>query len=713
MSEMEGEMNTVAERESHLNEAALLLIGLNPGDLNGVVRLDGLLNAYLADCPADSPDRLPITDAAAAVADVIVGERKFAEGMEAIGKLLERAMNELDQPSPASARQPAEPPAAAEKSEVPSPAPTFGIKESAPAAAAANDQPVERVPEDADLLPDFIGESIEYLEAAEGALLALEADPTDQESVNVVFRAFHTVKGTSGFLGLERIQELAHHAESLLSRVRDGEIAFVGGVADLSLRASDLLKAVIQLLRSAEPGSEVLLPAEYAHVLQILSAPDAVLASDTVPGPDDAIAEAEAEDTAASAAEPSKAATRRAPPEADADHSVRVRTDRLDRLVDLVGELVVAQAMVTQDPHVGSPEGVELAKKIVQAGKIVRELQDLSMGLRMVPFRPAFQKITRVVRDVSKKSAKQVEFVTEGEDTEIDRSMVDIISDPLVHMIRNAIDHGLELPHEREAAGKPARGVLRLTAYQQGGGVVIELSDDGRGLNRDKILAKAVEKGLVEPDRVLLDHEVYALIFAPGFSTAEKVTDLSGRGVGMDVVRRSIESLHGRVEIDSKPGAGTSFRIVLPLTLAITDGMLTRVGNERYIIPTVSIETSLRPTPEVLSSVHGRGEMVLLHGRVVPIVRLHQLFEISGAATDPTRALLVVVGEGASRIALLVDELLGQQQFVAKPLGDGIGRVEGLAGGAVLGDGKVGLILDCAEVIALSRARGGSEARAA
>jgi two-component system, chemotaxis family, sensor kinase CheA len=391
-----------------------------------------------------------------------------------------------------------------------------------------------------------------------------------------------------------------------------------------------------------------------------------------------------------------------------------VRTDRLDRLVDLVGELVVAQSMTAQDPTARNPENGDLGRKVGQVGKIVRELQDLSMSMRMVPLKPSFQKIARLVRDLARKSGKQVEFVTEGEETEIDRNMVDVIADPLVHMVRNAIDHGIEPPALREVHGKPRTGLVRLAAYHASGNVVVELQDDGRGLNREQIVAKAVAKGLIESDKGMTDGEVFNLIFGAGFSTAEQVTDLSGRGVGMDVVRRGVEALRGRVDIASEPGRGSTFTLRLPLTLAITDGMLVRVGEERYIIPTVNIHTSFRPVADALSTVVGRGEVVMLHGEVIPVVRLHRVFGVDDAEQDPARGILVVMGSAERRCAALVDELLGQQQFVAKALGEGVGKVAGVAGGAILGDGRVGLILDTAEVVSLAgRPRGCAAERSA
>jgi two-component system chemotaxis sensor kinase CheA len=380
-----------------------------------------------------------------------------------------------------------------------------------------------------------------------------------------------------------------------------------------------------------------------------------------------------------------------------------VRTDRLDRLVDMVGELVIAQSMLSQDNTVHQPMHHNLLRKVTHAGKIVRELQDLAMSMRMVPLKGVFQKMARLVRDLAHKSGKTVEFISEGEETEIDRNMVDVLSDPLVHMIRNAIDHGIEPPEVRAARGKPVTGRIRLSAYHSSGNVVIELQDDGKGLNREKIIEKAITRGMIESDKNLTDNEAFQLIFLPGFSTCDQVTEISGRGVGMDVVRKGVEALHGRIDLSSEAGIGCTFFVRLPLTLAITDGMLVKVGGERYIIPTINIYLSFRPEPSALWTVSGKGEMVMLRDELMPIFRLHSLFGIKNAIMDPSAGLLVVIGEGKQRCALLVDELLGQQQVVAKSLGKGLTKVQGLAGGAILGDGRVGLIIDASEIIFLAR----------
>jgi two-component system chemotaxis sensor kinase CheA len=307
----------------------------------------------------------------------------------------------------------------------------------------------------------------------------------------------------------------------------------------------------------------------------------------------------------------------------------------------------------------------------------------------------------RVVRDITAKIGKKVQLLTEGEDTELDRSIVEEISDPLVHMVRNSIDHGVEMPEARIACGKPELGTVWLKAYHQGGNIVIEIRDDGKGLDRAAILAKGREKGLVGPDDQLSDSEIFNLVFAPGFSTAAKVTELSGRGVGMDVVRRNIEKLRGKVEIQSKPGEGATFSIFLPLTLAIIDGLLVGVGEHRYILPTLTVCESFRPSPGSVKTVHGRGEMINVRGRLRPLVRLYEHLQISPGTTDPCESIVVVVQSSSDARCVLVDKLLGKQEVVIKSLGETFHGNRVLAGAAILGDGRVGLILDSQALVHL------------
>jgi two-component system chemotaxis sensor kinase CheA len=367
-----------------------------------------------------------------------------------------------------------------------------------------------------------------------------------------------------------------------------------------------------------------------------------------------------------------------------ASATVKVDTSKLDSLVDLVGELVIAQSLVAQDLNLEAAANPRLARNMAHTARVTRELQRVSLALRMVPIRGVFQKMARVVRDLAARQNKEVQLITEGDETELDRNLVEELADPLLHMIRNAIDHGIE-----------STGVIHLRARHQAGGIIVELQDDGQGLDKERILAKAVENGLAAPDANLSDEEIFQFIFAPGFSTAREITDLSGRGVGLDVVRRNIERLRGHVEVQSTPGQGTRFNLALPLTLAIIDGLIVQVGGERYIIPTLLVRESFRPRREMISTLHGRGEIVNLRGRLIPILRLAEHFGVKPAAAEPTEGIIVVVQTGASLMGLLVDGLLHRQEVVIKNVGEMIRqRNASIAGAAILGDGRVGLILD-------------------
>ncbi|HSJ09721.1 MAG TPA: chemotaxis protein CheA [Longimicrobiales bacterium] len=652
--------NQTSNRTAALNEAALLLLSVGPADAARTAAVRALLAPLSAD-PAE-PDwvRQALATAVELLDSARDGEVDHGALTSRVGALIELVMQGATEDSPwGDATQFMLPPDAARE-----------------------------------LFPEFVAESLDYFDQIERALLRLEAKPDDTEAVNVVFRAFHTIKGTASFLGLEPICALAHSAESLLVQLRDGAVTFDGACADITLDCADMLRDLLVQSRGVIDGGSFTIPAAYAPLLQRIGDLERRIAAGgdrTAPGAP----------TVPAAQVPEVPETpRRRWDDSERGASMRVRTERLDTLVNLIGELVVAHSMVAQDAAVEQDRHGPLARKVAHSGKIVRELQTLGMTLRMVPLGPVFQRMQRLARDVAKEAGKRVEFIAAGVDTEIDRNMVDFITDPLVHMIRNAVDHGIEPPAERALAGKDETGILRLSASHEAGDVVVELRDDGRGLDHGRIVASALAKGLIDRERELSSAEICNLIFAPGLSTAGTVTALSGRGVGMDVVRRNIEALRGRIEISSAPGQGTTFTMRLPLTLAIADGMLVRVGSERYIVPTSSIHMSFRPAPGDITAVAGAGELVTLHGTVLPIVRLHELFSIDDALLDPAQGLLVVIGHGDARYAVLVDELLGQQQFVVKPVGDALGAVPGVAGAAILGDGSVGLILDPGGIIA-------------
>jgi two-component system chemotaxis sensor kinase CheA len=362
---------------------------------------------------------------------------------------------------------------------------------------------------------------------------------------------------------------------------------------------------------------------------------------------------------------------------------------------------VIVQSQISESAREQNDQNSPLTRNIAQLNRITKELQLNAMSLRLMPIKPTFQKMERLARDLSRDFGKKVVFHTEGEDTEVDRTVVEEIADPLVHMVRNSLDHGLETTDGRLAAGKPEQGSLSLKAYNQGSSIIIELIDDGRGIDPERIHRKALEKGIVKAGDSLTRDEILQLIFAPGFSTAEKVTAVSGRGVGMDVVKRNIEKLRGKVEIITELGKGTTFRIRLPLTTAIIDGLVVRVGADRFILPSTSVQMALRPAKEGLTVVHGRGEVFDHRGRIVPIRRLHRQFQIPGAIERPENGILVIVETQDRVTALLVDELVSKQEVVVKNLGAYLSNLPGIAGGAILGDGNIALILDPASLIAV------------
>jgi len=541
-----------------------------------------------------------------------------------------------------------------------------------PAAATAADGSSAAMPlaGDEDLLRDFAIRAAEHLDDADERLLALETDPADADAIDAVFRAFHTIKGMAGFLALDEISERSHTAEALLEDARKTGTA----VAEDATRA---LFSAVDELRVMVASAAGITGAEKPEQ----SGADRI----TAPAP---VTELGAEPVSVRAG------------------TVRVEEARLDALLDAIGEMVIAESMVSAATRSGA-ETALLDSHIERLDKMTRELQHMATSLRMVPLRATFRRMARLVRDVAAKGGKNVEFVLVGEDTEIDKDVVDRISDPLVHALRNAVDHGIETPAERRAAGKSESGRVELRAYHAGGAIHVEVEDDGRGLDAGRILKKARERGLVAEDETPEDRAVLDLVFAPGLSTAATVTDVSGRGVGMDVVRRTIEELRGRVDLRSCPGEGCTLAIRLPLTLAIIDGMALRVGEERYVLPLLSIERSVRPRPDQVFTVAGRGEMLAHDDGLVPVMRLHRHFSSPDAQTDITEGVVVIVNDNGSRAGLFACELLGQQQTVIKPLGEGLPQQPGVAGGAVMPDGRVGLILDAAGLVRAAQIGGG------
>ena len=597
---------------------------------------------------------------------------------------------------------------------------------------AANENQVQ----DQSLLKDFTTEGLEYIAEIEVNILNLEKNPEDKNYINAIFRPFHSIKGVASFLNLEEIRNLAHNLENLLDKARNGELVIRTPVIDVVFDGADALKALIgqvrdklegkagepvnldipsliQRIKEVEKGGEG--PPRIKKIGEILLE-SGNISRDTLEeglksvetNPEKKLGETLISEGKVTTKQVSQALRKQAEQVNDIS-SIRVDTRKLDDLIDMVGELVINQSMVQEDLKKQINADRNLVRDMAQLFRITSGLQGISTRLRMVPIKQMFQRLSRLVRDLAKDSGKRVNVELVGEETEMDRNMVDEIYNPLVHMIRNSVDHGIEMPGDRINAGKPAFGLICLKAYHRGGNVVIEIIDDGKGLNKDKILAKALENGLVASGEGLSDQDIYRLIFLPGLSTAEKVTDVSGRGVGMDVVRKAVEKLRGKISIDSVSGKGTTLSAAFPLTMAIIDGMIVKVGPEYYIIPTMAIRQALRPKKEDYNNVVGKGEMISVMGKLLPLVRMYALLGVKGTSCsevspkcNPWDAIVLVVeGENRSK-CFLVDEIIGKAEVVIKSLGNGIGKVKGVSGGAIMGDGRIGLILDPEGIFELS-----------
>ncbi|MBK9579934.1 MAG: chemotaxis protein CheA [Fibrobacteres bacterium] len=593
---------------------------------------------------------------------------------------------------------------------------------------------------DTTFLVDFIAEGGDHIRNIEKSLLRLETAPTDEESLNLVFRSCHTLKGLAGFLELKEIQALAHAAESLMDRARNHKIVLQPQHVDVLLETTDAFRVLVDGLEGIQEGGTYKAPANLTVLIERLREADTLppmegILHDQPPrrmgellvdqGVDPAAVEralnvqragdsrplgeilldqgdVEARKVGQALGQQVENKRAQAPQAAmGVEESVRVPVQRLDLLIDAIGEAVIAQSMVWADPRLMANLDLAVEKKIAQASLMMRQIQELSMSLRMVGIRSTFQKMSRLVRDLARKLEKQIDLTMEGEDTELDKTVVENIGDPLIHMVRNSVDHGVETPAERVAAGKNPHGTVHLRAFHKAGSVFIEIEDDGKGLDRDAILRKAIASGKARAEQNYTDAEVYQMVFLPGLSTAKSVTDVSGRGVGMDVVKRNIEALRGTVEIRSEKGKGTCFSIRLPLTLAIIQGMVIQVGEEKYIVPTLSILSTQLLNTSNLHTVVAKGEMIDHHGELVRLLRLEDVFN-SPTSADPTQCVVLVVEDSVGhKVGLVADRILEQQQVVIKNLG-AMGHVPGVSGGAIMSDGSVSLILDVGGVVKLA-----------
>ncbi len=692
----------------------------------------------------------------------------------------------------------------------------------------------------------FFDETEELLAEMEKLLLAVDVSAPDEEDLNAIFRAAHSIKGGAATFGITDLTEVTHVLETLLDRIRKGEMALMAEHVDAFLSAKDVLKMQLDghrlhtpvdleavadvriLLESlsqdsaappqsapvaaAVPGIpsgdrrfRIELPQTSARDVDALAAelgllgeiqrdvlPDqrAVFTLSTQEGVDDIIAicsfildpqdlkiteeavikgvhqsiddrsrneeeqgygffeplhstiaenaqgygffapfvplplpDATSKDVvehdeekgnalaveevhAAAATTDKKAVAKRDTDKMNVSaesSSIRVGIEKVDQLINLVGELVITQAMIEQRTGALDPMQHErLLNSVSQLTRNTRDLQEAVMSIRMMPMDYVFSRFPRMVRDLASKLGKKVEFVTHGAATELDKGLIERIVDPLTHLVRNSIDHGIEMPETRVAAGKSASGQLSLSAGHQGGNIIIEVSDDGGGLNRERILAKAKQQGLPVSDD-LPDEEVWQLIFAPGFSTAEAVTDVSGRGVGMDVVKRNITAMGGSVDIRSSKGYGTTILISLPLTLAILDGMSIKVGDEIYILPLGYVVESLQPELADIKDISGQGQVIKVRGDYLPLIPLYKIFSIEPRFTDPSEGIVVILESEGKKAALFIDDLVGQQQVVVKNLESNYRKVAGISGATILGDGGVALIIDVAALLRSSR----------
>lgn len=614
------------------------------------------------------------------------------------------------------------------------------------------DQPMDydlpiKSEEDALIYVEFIHESTEHIDKIESKILELENNPKNAELLNDVFRPFHSMKGAAGFLGLIDINKLSHEAETVLDLARKNKIQISKKMIDILLESVDIIKRLLfvttaridqklgkipddekiqgvpigqTLCRLHDIATQPIAPAaetseaekvEYnqgSRLGEILVQKGDITSAqfdEALQSQQKKIGEILVDKGVVAPSKINEALKIQQGREQKGQKVVppiKVDTEKLDILMELVGELVIAQTLVNQDKDLLKDNNQKLSKNISNLGKITKVLQEQVMAIRMVPLKQTFMRMHRLVRDVSNKTRKKVELRLMGEDTEIDKTVVDELNDPLLHLLRNSIDHGIELPEDRIKAAKNETGIIQLNAFHQGGNVVIEVTDDGNGLSKDKIYNKAIERNLINKSENYSDQEIFNLILLPGFSTVKVASDISGRGVGLDVVARFIKKLGGKLEISSRDREGSAFTIKLPLTMSIVDGMVVLVGEHRYIIPTISILQSIRPTKKAIITVKKEGELINVRGQLYPLIRLHKLFDVAPVYNKPWEALVVLVESNGRIKGFMVDDLLEQQQVVIKNLGKVFRPVQGISGGAILGDGRVGLILDAESLISLS-----------
>jgi len=585
--------------------------------------------------------------------------------------------------------------------------------------------------EDQELLEGFLTETTELLEKMDDDLIALEKAPDNMELMNSIFRSIHTVKGASSFLGFELLVTITHKTEDVLNRLRKGELQVTPGIMDVILDAADHVKLLVNDIRNGEiierdlgevinnlipyiSGNlqEASVLSEAPQVAVEKSAEQTVDATDSeqVMDEESEIVADPAPALQTAATSPGRPAAQKATPARGEDISdnttVRIDVKRLDDLMNQVGEMVLERNRTLQmNLDYQSREnmtnfGEEFSKLAKRIDFVTSELQMQVLKIRMIPVEKVFKKFPRIVRNLSRDLGKEVNLEIIGEETELDRSVVDEIGDPLIHLIRNALDHGLELPEERVASGKPRTGNVVLSATHEGNQIIISIKDDGRGIDPEKLSRKAIDKGLVTEEQVaaMSQKEILDLIFLPGFSTKEKATDLSGRGVGMDVVRTNIRKLNGLIELKSEVGRGSEIILKLPLTLAIIQSLLVEVENEVYSVPLAAVLETLKVETSSFHQIGGQ-EVLKLRESVLPLIRMQRVFGVAESDSSSQQSYIVVIGVAEKRMGLIVSRLLGQQEVAIKSLGKYLAKAPGIAGSTILGDGRVALIIDPAGII--------------
>lgn len=592
---------------------------------------------------------------------------------------------------------------------------------------------------------DFLAEATQLLDDAEQAFLALEGDKNNTDLMNQIFRLAHNLKGTSRAVGFGDVAEFTHEMENLILKLKEGQLEITDEIVSLLLECNDHLSVMIKMLNmdldARFDSKEIIAKIQLALSGELKSATNKIEVTKNEVAEDEAIS---AEDIAllenfennlnapaqvlsfeqkeerAKSFFPSESgASNKAAPKNESepsehkkatrpahtakvsaeDDSIRVSLSRVEMLNNVVGELVIIQTVLNQ--HRDQVQSSLMLKSLSQLSKLSKEIQNISMSLRMIPLKQTLQKMQRIVRDTSKALNKKVYLELVGEETEIDKTVLEHLADPLVHIVRNAVDHGLESTEGRLAAGKDEEGRITISAFYEGNNLVIEIRDDGKGINPAIIREKAIQKGIITATATMSDDDIVNLIFHPGFSTKDEVSEISGRGVGMDVVKTNIKKLSGEVKVVTEVGKGSVFKVVLPLTLAIIDAMVTVIGEERYIIPLGQVYESLSPTPDIVHNVNGVGQCLKIRGEVIPLFRISQVLQRTNLKEKPTHEqIAIIVNSSEKSFAVLVDDILHQQQVVIKKLGDEIKNQKGFMGSSILGDGRPAFILDLLELFA-------------